>query len=260
MSPSSSPSRLLFFVCLLVAIAGGAVGLVRSARGPRRTRARRWSPGACARRTSCARDRPRLRASRSRSRPSSTWRGRPARPACPTPRPKTTSTPGPVQPIQFSHKHHAGLYQIDCQYCHSGTDRSPAAGVPSVALCMGCHQQFPPSYDELEGIRTLKEHWKQQTPVEWVQIHRLPEYVQFQHVAHVRRGIACQELPREGRGDGQGPSHTRHEMVAVAAADAEARDGLVHPVSSGERRVARLRHLPLLGSGRPWPSSIVVIS
>src|SRR5262245_23063812 len=22
--------------------------------------------------------------------------------------------PGPVQPIQFSHKHHAGLYQIDC--------------------------------------------------------------------------------------------------------------------------------------------------
>ena len=36
--------------------------------------------------------------------------------------------PGPVQPIQFSHKHHAGLYEIDCQYCHSGTDRSPGGG------------------------------------------------------------------------------------------------------------------------------------
>jgi hypothetical protein len=36
-----------------------------------------------------------------------------------------------VQSIPFSHKHHAGLYRIDCQYCHSGTDRSPAAGVPS---------------------------------------------------------------------------------------------------------------------------------
>ena len=32
--------------------------------------------------------------------------------------------PGPMQPIPFSHQHHAGEYQIDCQYCHTGTDRS----------------------------------------------------------------------------------------------------------------------------------------
>jgi len=101
--------------------------------------------------------------------------------------------PGPLQPIQFSHKHHAGLYEIDCQYCHSGTDRSRAAGVPSVELCMGCHEQFPASYDELEGIQTLKEHWKNEEPIEWVQIHRLPEYVKFQHRAHVRAGFECQQ-------------------------------------------------------------------
>ncbi len=101
-------------------------------------------------------------------------------------------TPGPVQPIQFSHKHHAGLYQIDCQYCHSGTDRSPSAGVPAIEVCMGCHAQFPASYDELEGIRTLKDHWAKKQPIEWVQIHRLPEYVQFQHRAHVRAGFSCQ--------------------------------------------------------------------
>ena len=41
-------------------------------------------------------------------------------------------TPGLVQAIPFSHKHHAGQFGIDCQYCHSGTDRSPSAGVPSV--------------------------------------------------------------------------------------------------------------------------------
>ena len=101
--------------------------------------------------------------------------------------------PGPLQPIQFSHKHHSGLFQIDCQYCHSGSDRSPAAGVPSVELCMGCHANFPASYDELEGIRTLKKHWEERRPVEWVQIHRLPEHVQFQHRAHVRAGFECQE-------------------------------------------------------------------
>ncbi|MEE8509000.1 MAG: cytochrome c3 family protein [Myxococcota bacterium] len=101
-------------------------------------------------------------------------------------------TPGPVQPIQFSHKHHAGLYEIDCQYCHSGTDRSPSAGVPSVELCMGCHAQFPASYDEFEGIRNLKAHWDRREPIEWIQIYRLPEHVQFRHNRHLQAGVDCQ--------------------------------------------------------------------
>jgi hypothetical protein len=103
-----------------------------------------------------------------------------------------SETPGLVQPIPFSHKHHAGTFQIQCDYCHSGTDRSASAGVPSVELCMGCHAQFPPSYDELSGIQSLKEHWKEQRPIEWLQIHRLPEYVQFRHNRHVQKGFACQ--------------------------------------------------------------------
>ena len=101
--------------------------------------------------------------------------------------------PGPHQPIPFSHKHHAGLYEIDCFYCHSGTDVSPSAGVPSVELCMGCHSQFPASYDEMEGIQILKEHWENKEPIEWEQIHRLPEHVQFQHRAHVQAGFDCQD-------------------------------------------------------------------
>jgi hypothetical protein len=100
--------------------------------------------------------------------------------------------PGALQPIQFSHKHHAGLYGIDCQYCHSGTDRSQAAGVPSVELCMGCHAQFPPSYDELEGIRTLKGHWERRESIPWIQIHRLPEHVQLRHNRHMQKGFECQ--------------------------------------------------------------------
>jgi hypothetical protein len=100
--------------------------------------------------------------------------------------------PGPLQPIEFSHRHHAGTYRIDCQYCHSGTDRSQAAGVPSVEVCMGCHSQFPPAYDELAGIKTLKDHWERKQPIEWKQIHRSPEHVQFRHNRHARAGAACQ--------------------------------------------------------------------
>jgi hypothetical protein len=102
-------------------------------------------------------------------------------------------TPGPLQPIPFSHKHHAGLYKMDCQYCHSGTDRSRMAGVPAVAVCMGCHSQFPATYDsEFAGIRTLKDHWERKTPIEWQQIHRLPEYVKFRHNRHLAAGVECQ--------------------------------------------------------------------
>ena len=102
--------------------------------------------------------------------------------------------PGPGQPIPFSHKHHTGLYQIDCLYCHAGADRSPSAGVPSVETCMGCHGLFPPAYDaEFEGIRILKEHWEAKRPIEWNKIHRVPEYVQFRHNSHVRAGVECQQ-------------------------------------------------------------------
>lgn len=120
------------------------------------------------------------------------------------------AAPGPRQPIPFSHAHHAGEYEIPCLYCHSGTDTGALAGVPSVELCMGCHAQFAGDYDqELEGIRILKEHWGHAytrdngkweiqprdaalaRPIEWQQIHRLPEHVQFRHNRHVAAGLDC---------------------------------------------------------------------
>lgn len=103
-----------------------------------------------------------------------------------------TAAPGPNQPIPFSHAHHAGTFEIDCLYCHTGTDRSRMAGMPSVELCMGCHQQFAPEYDQLEGIRILKQHWEERRPIEWLQVHRLPEHVKFRHNRHLAAGLECQ--------------------------------------------------------------------
>lgn len=100
--------------------------------------------------------------------------------------------PGPLQPIPFSHAHHAGEFEIECLYCHSGTDRSRMAGVPSVELCMGCHSAFSKDYDELEGIRILKQHWEEKRPIEWKQIYRLPEHAKFRHNRHVKAGVECQ--------------------------------------------------------------------
>lgn len=100
------------------------------------------------------------------------------------------AAPGPMQPVPFSHAIHAGTYQMDCLYCHTATDRSMVAGMPSVESCMGCHLHFG---GDLEGVQILQKHWEQAQPVEWIQIHRLPEHVQFPHHRHVAAGVTCQE-------------------------------------------------------------------
>jgi len=46
----------------------------------------------------------------------------------------------PEQPIKFSHATHAGLHQIDCQYCHDGARRSKHAVIPAANTCMNCHK------------------------------------------------------------------------------------------------------------------------
>ena len=46
----------------------------------------------------------------------------------------------PEQPIKFSHVTHAGLNQIECQYCHDGARRSKHSVIPAVNTCMNCHR------------------------------------------------------------------------------------------------------------------------
>lgn len=45
----------------------------------------------------------------------------------------------PTQPIKFSHKTHAGVHKIDCQYCHDGARRSKHSIIPAANTCMNCH-------------------------------------------------------------------------------------------------------------------------
>ena len=46
----------------------------------------------------------------------------------------------PEQPIKFSHETHAGLHQIDCNYCHDGARRSKHSVIPAANTCMNCHR------------------------------------------------------------------------------------------------------------------------
>jgi mono/diheme cytochrome c family protein len=45
----------------------------------------------------------------------------------------------PDQPINFSHKIHAGVNKIECQYCHDSARRSKHSSIPGTNTCMNCH-------------------------------------------------------------------------------------------------------------------------
>ena len=96
----------------------------------------------------------------------------------------------PEQPIDYSHKLHAGDLAIDCQFCHTYARRSRSAGIPSVEQCMACHQLIRADKDP---IKVLAKAYDDQKPIEWVKVHDLPDFVFFNHKAHVSAGFECQE-------------------------------------------------------------------
>ena len=95
----------------------------------------------------------------------------------------------PEQPVPFSHQHHAGALGIDCQYCHTGVDRSPFAGLPDTETCMSCHSQLWTNADMLAPVR---QSLAQDRPLAWVRVHDLPDFVYFNHEAHINNGVGCE--------------------------------------------------------------------
>lgn len=103
--------------------------------------------------------------------------------------PKTTDVGYmPKQPVPYSHALHAGDLGIDCRYCHNTVDKAAHAAVPSTATCMNCHQRVRTKSDKLAPVF---ESMKSGHPVEWTKVHDLPDYVYFNHSAHVTRGVGC---------------------------------------------------------------------
>lgn len=129
----------------------------------------------------------------------------------------------PVQPIAYSHRLHAGELQIPCLYCHFSAERSRHAGIPAASICMNCHRfvtaplgalraedalaskekRAPrlivsPELQKLYDALALNEKRepdpsRKPRPIAWVRVYRLPDFVYFDHRAHVSAGVACQQ-------------------------------------------------------------------
>ncbi|KAA0214748.1 cytochrome C [bacterium] len=99
----------------------------------------------------------------------------------------------PQQPIAYSHALHAGQLGIACEYCHSGAGESRHASVPSLSTCMNCHEQVKGSTATGQAeIQKIARMHAANEPVRWVRVHNLPDFVYFNHSAHVNKKVACQ--------------------------------------------------------------------
>lgn len=113
--------------------------------------------------------------------------------------PKTHLEYNPEQPIAFNHKLHAGDNAINCQYCHSGAERSKTAGIPTVNVCMNCHRgiskgpttgttEIAKIYEAAGWDPEKAQYNKPQKPIRWIKVHNLQDFVFFSHQQHVKVG------------------------------------------------------------------------
>jgi mono/diheme cytochrome c family protein len=125
----------------------------------------------------------------------------------------------PEQPIKFDHTLHAGAdnLAINCQYCHSGAEKSKHAGIPSANVCMNCHKsvdtgkktgttEIAKIYKAVGWDPATQSYTGQEEPIRWVKVHNLPDHVFFSHQQHVAVGkLECQEC--------HGPVDTEMDVV-----------------------------------------------
>lgn len=109
----------------------------------------------------------------------------------------------PEQPIKFSHKIHAGDNKINCQYCHTGVEKSKHANIPSANVCMNCHkyiQEGPTTgkgeiakiYAALDYNPSTGVYGPNTKPIKWIRVHNLPDLAYFNHSQHVKvGGVEC---------------------------------------------------------------------
>ncbi len=118
-----------------------------------------------------------------------------------------TTDYAPEQPIAFSHKVHAGINGVDCNYCHSSARHSKHSGIPSANVCMNCHTYI--SEGSIAGKKEINKIYEavgfdpetrtyiegyEKKPIKWVRIHNLPDHAYFNHSQHVVAGeLECQE-------------------------------------------------------------------
>lgn len=98
----------------------------------------------------------------------------------------------PAQPIEYSHRIHAGERKIKCAFCHeNGNGKTPYMLIPSVQKCALCHRAVKPESPEVQKVLKYAEEG---TEPPWKRVYGLPTSanVYFNHLPHLRAEVSCQ--------------------------------------------------------------------
>jgi hypothetical protein len=91
---------------------------------------------------------------------------------------------------RFNHRVHVTDNLIGCSTCHPYARHSPAAGIASMATCMGCHKFAGKDKPPIQALRAAAAAGK---PLQFARVFREPDHVYFSHERHLARGLQCAE-------------------------------------------------------------------
>jgi hypothetical protein len=95
---------------------------------------------------------------------------------------------GPVQPLPYSHRQHLELGLLECADCHVNPDGGRLMTFPANDTCLSCHETMPAS----PARKALQTADTSGTPIPWVRVYRLADYVYWNHATHLAAAITCE--------------------------------------------------------------------
>ena len=104
--------------------------------------------------------------------------------------PATSTAVAPTQPIAFNHKTHVQTAKMACNDCHEPRGNGTTLAMPQPAKCMRCHSSIA---TDKPDIQRLAEAAKNEDPIPWVRVYRVPSFVTFSHKTHTSAGSTCEE-------------------------------------------------------------------
>jgi hypothetical protein len=102
----------------------------------------------------------------------------------------TNPPPAPAQPVAFSHKKHVGEAKLACNDCHEPSRNGATVAMPQPAKCMLCHAAIATDRPDIQRIADAA---KNNQPLQWVRIYRVPSFVTFSHKTHTGAGAKCED-------------------------------------------------------------------
>jgi hypothetical protein len=95
-----------------------------------------------------------------------------------------------TQPIQFNHQKHVTEVGLECSTCHEYYATSEHSGLPSLAVCQGCHAEALTESPEERKLLALIASDSQPA---FRKLFRLADDARFSHRRHVVAGsVACE--------------------------------------------------------------------